>query len=292
MITLLTIGLGLQTAALAQRASDEADSGPPDSSTIAPSVVPSEVGFSRDLSRAKALYFSGEMLEAAQLLSDLWSRMQQGEDPGPEARREALTYLCEIRYRQNSLDVAEAVLRWLFARDPNATISPFHHPLEVVTFFRKVQSIVEYERERQTLVQERGPLPLWTYLPLGIPQARQGRTGAAVAYGSAQIAFAAASLGTWLHLRRLERDETRPADLTSEDLARRVRVRTFAVQWPLTAMFYGTWLLSVRDAGRFHRRAETRDQITVLPVGPGASPGLTVVTRFGRGRRALKDRQR
>lgn len=288
MLCVLTIGLGVLYAAFAQAPSD----GPPIPVAplqVEPSVSGSdregdEQGFGRQLSQAKALYFSGEMLEAARRLSDLWTRMQQGEDPGPEARREALTYLCEIRYRQNSLDVAEAVLRWLFARDPDATISPFHHPLEVVTFFRKVQSIVEYEREREELVPVRdGPPPLWTYLPLGIPQARQDRTGAAVAFGSLQVAFAAASIGTWIHVNQLNRLQPQ-GDLTNEERRRRILVRTYAVNWPLSAMFWGTWLLSTRDAQRYRRRVGDLPVVELLPVGPAGTPGLTVVGRFGRRR--------
>jgi len=295
MTFLTTIGLLALGGAFAQATPEgSAASAPAARGALAddaPAPPPPESSFESALARAKARYFSGEVEEAAIILDDLWRRLQGGETPTPEARREALIYLYEIRFKQDALQVAEAVLLWLFEVDPDATISPFRHPVEVVEFFKTVQ---RRGRPRQTIViPDRGPPPVWTFLPLGLPQASQGRTGAAVAYGGLQVAFATASIGLYVHLTRLQRGDGLPDGLTTAEQRQRVRFRTYALQWPTAALFYATWGLSVNDGLRRWRRDRPSPSeqlgVEVVPMGPGLTPGVTLTLRPGAPRRPPSD---
>jgi len=294
MFAVTTIALGAAAIAFAQAPLPDGESPRPEPPPIVLEPVPrpppsrddlveEDATFERQLASAKASYFSGDIVEAASLLQDLWDRMREGEEPGAELRREALSYLSEIRYRQDALDVAEAVLRWLLEHDPAATMSPFHHPAEVVQFFEKVQAKYEMEQQQRRIDAQRGPPPLWTFLPLGYPQARQGRTGAALAFGGLQIAFGATNLALRQHLKAID-TETVPAGVTVEELEQRVRLLTHGIQWPSAVLFYGTWVLSAGDALRQRRRPDDEPPttgFTVVPMGPRGTFGLTLVGRLG-----------
>ena len=278
MFAVMTIGLGAASAAFAQAT-------PPDA--MAPASLPDEQGFRAQLDRAKARYFSSDMIGAASLLEDLWDRMRHGEDPGTEARRETMTFLCEIRYRQSALEVAESTVRWLLKVEPDATISPFHHPREVVSFFDTIRRQVELERQEELLKPTRRPPPVWTFLPLGIPQARQGRTGAAVVYGGLQVAFGATALATRVHAKRIANVELSETRFTDEQLDRRIPIVTYGVVWPTTLLFYSTWGLSVLDGIR-HRGEVTspsEPNLVLVPIGPRGTTGFTATATLRRRRR-------
>lgn len=272
MFAVLTIGWGVPAISFAQAPDDP----PPIVLQPVPAPLRSEEdGFALQLAKAKVSYFSGDVFEAARAFQDLWDRMREGEDPGPEDRREALTYLAEIRYRQNALEVAEAVLRWLLDRDPEATMSPFHHPMEVVKFFETVRDKVALEQQQKLLTPQLPPPSVWSFMPLGIPQAHQGRTGAAVAYGGLQVALAATSIGLWVHLKRLDQPDNVPAGWSRAKLERQIALRTYGVNWPVSALFYATWGLSARDALRHRRPNGHPPDLTMVPLGPRGTTGLT-----------------
>lgn len=269
MLSLVTIGVGAMTFAVAQPAPGRGG----------PSELSVEDGFRAQLDEAKDAYFSGDLDAAEARMANLWTRMKNGEDPGAEARAETLTYLGEIWYRQKSFVAADAAFRWLLERDPDATMSPFHHPAEVVRAFDQVREQLRIEQARPVEPPPSVNPPAWTFLPFGVPQARQGRRGAAIAYGTAQAALAAGSLGTLVYLRVNDpRGDEFPNGRTEEEQARWINQRRYGVQWPLTFGFYAAWALSVRDSRRVWRQEQRA--LTVVPLGPPGTPGLTLTHRF------------
>ncbi|MEN0063284.1 MAG: hypothetical protein AAGA48_14115 [Myxococcota bacterium] len=285
MFIMATIGIAFVDAAFAQATPPETEPAPP----LPPPAVLEPVpeldpsSFEQQLAIAKSRYFSGETEKAAYLMTLLWDRMKRGEDPGPKMRAETLTYLGEIHYKASALVEAEEVFRWLFEEDPNAEISPFHHPMEVVTFFKTIKAKVELER-RQALSSPPNPgaPPVWTFMPLGIPQATQGRGGAALAFGGLQAALVATNIALYFHLSNVDvGPENHPRGWTSDERSQRVSRLTYGVQWPAATLFYVTWTLSARDGVRHWRRGDVKRDLTVIPLGPRATPGLTLTHRFG-----------
>ena len=250
---------------------------PPDSS---------QDSFGSVLQVAKQRYFAGELPYARELLLGLKERLALGEAPPLEIAVEAMTYLGEVQYKLGDREGAEAAFRFIFERNPDAPISPYHHPIEVVALFDVVRA--EVKASQQAALQEQlrqtppdiGRAPLWTYAPFGIAQIRQRRPGAAITFGGLQIGFGVASV---LMFQEVERINQPPPDRNNDEqydaITRRGLQQKYLVQWPVTLGFYAVWAASIADA---QRRWRADQQETIIEVGPVGerSPGVLLHRRF------------
>jgi hypothetical protein len=218
--------------------------------------------FARALERAKNTYFAGDHVAALQAFRALHIRLLQGEEPPWDLASETVIYLGEIENKLGNDREADGAFRWLLEQDPDTPISPYHHPMDVVGRFELMRQTVLAERARTpdevgVAVVRANPLPVWGYLPLGIPQFTSKRPAAGVLFGGLQTAFGVASVALFRHLDSVNVSARgHPSEWTDEEIETRVRVRRYAVQWPCTVAFYGTWLLSYADARKAHRASQ------------------------------------
>lgn len=246
---------------------------------------PDEDDFGAVLANAKKAYFSGSHSEALDLLRDLQIRLLMGENVDEKEAAEALIYLGEIHFTLGQDSEAQAAFRWVLERDPETEISPYHHPMDVIGLFELVRRTVREEAgeppEPPRIAEEPIPrLPVWGYLPLGVPQFAQRRTGAGVLHASIQTGLGIASLATFAHLQTINVDERgHPLDWNRQEIAERVRARRYYMQWPLTVGFYGAWAVSLADA-QTHWRRSHRPQVALQPITRGSGMGVAVRGRF------------
>jgi tetratricopeptide (TPR) repeat protein len=227
-------------------------------------VGTAESSFDTVLREAKEHYFQGEPQAARELLQGLQLRLYAGEEAPWATVVEALTYLGEIYYVQGNQQQAEIAFRYLLERDPQTPISPFHHTIEVVNLFELVRTTVLAEQEDLPPVLA----PVSTYLPLGIPQLAQGRTGAGLLYGGLQTALVVTSIVTFVQVDGLNGPEPRLRPrLPQQEREQRVAELRYGVQWPATFGFYMLWGISTIDAARWHQRHLGRQK----PVSLGLS---------------------
>lgn len=212
--------------------------------------------FTEVLAGAKQHWFEGRAELAREWLATLHGRVVHGEVvPGPEVA-EALTWLGEVQYLDGDPDAARLTFLDLLQREPDAEISPYHHPTEVVNLFDLVRTEV---RARNTPPPPpppppRPPAPVWVLAPFGIPQFGQGRTGAGFTSAGIQVALGAASIGTYAVLRNRWNDDDQPGIPLDSPRERTVERWRYRAQWPATFAFYGAWALGSWEAARHHRR--------------------------------------
>jgi hypothetical protein len=236
-------------------------------------VGAADSSFDTVLREAKQRYFQGEPEAARELLQGLQLRLYAGEEAPWDTVVEALTYLGEIHYVQGNQQQAEIAFRYLLERDPEAPISPFHHTIEVVNLFELVRTTVLSERETEPVERPMVPAPFSTYLPLGIPQLAQGRTGGGLLYGGLQAALGVTSLVAYVNVRGSNSQQRqRPRD-EPDELARQVDQLRYGVQWPATFGFYMLWGISTIDAARWHQRHLGRQRPVTLGVSPAGPLG-------------------
>jgi hypothetical protein len=271
---------------LAAVASGPAHAQAPDPAPTDPSPsAPEEGSFAAELDDAKALYFQGDLDQSLLAFRALQLRQAQAPDVVPfDEAVEALTYLGEILVKRGDDDEAGRVFRTILERDLDVRISPYHHPADVVFVFNRVREQIAAERAAE--IPERPvipPAPATTYLPLGLPQLAQGRAGPGVWFGGGQVVLGGLAVGTYLHLRVVNRPaETHPLGWTEEQIVRRTQTRRYGVQWPATIGFYALWMASSVEArGAWRRRhlEESRARVVPLfvPPLPGAQPAPAVV---------------
>jgi hypothetical protein len=217
---------------------------------------------------------------ARDLLRGLQARVEAGEDPAWDLVVDALTYYGEIEYEAGDHDGASATFRVLLERDVETPISPYHHPLEVVSWFEVVRNLVRAER---ALVEvpppapfDPPPAPLWTFAPFGIPQLAQGRTAAGAVYGGLQAGFGIASLALFGGLAFVKDDPVQNGEpWTPGQVRQQVQLRRYLLQWPVTIGFYATWGISAIDAARWHQSHATR-----VGIVPGRTPTVVLSGSF------------
>jgi hypothetical protein len=244
-----------------------------------PELDPQSAPFEEVLRASKQLWFEGRTEVAREWFSLLHGRVLAGEDVAPDDVAEALTWLGEVQYQDGDPDAAHLTFLSLLRRDPSRTISPYHHPTEVVNLFELVRAEVQAERQPPppAPVPPRPPAPAWVLAPLGVPQLAQGRVGAAVASGGVQLALGATSIAASVHLGRINGKEQpgipfgSPRELT-------VQRWRYGVQWPATLLFYGSWAAGSWEAARHFRRSWTIEPA----VGFAPRPGGGVVAVSGR----------
>jgi len=250
---------------------------PPDPPTP---VAVADLEFTAVLAYAKQQYFQGRLDVSLTLLEMLDNRLDLGEDPGEAARAETLIYLGELRLQRSDPQGARDAFRSLLRRTPDASISAYHHPADVVNVFELVRNEVQRERERSSLDEpplsrtRSRRLPAHTFAPLGIPQFAQRHPVRGLGFGVLQAAAGAASIGSMLHLDAVSvEEEGHPRGWTSEFRDRRIQQIRHQLQWPSTFAFYGLWAWSIGDAMAFHRKQPIR--VGVGRIGRTA-PGVVL----------------
>ena len=238
--------------------------------------------FDNVLAAAKQRYFDGEQGAALTLFEDLYRRLRAGETTSWTAAADALTYLGEIYYRLDRQLETESVFRWLLERDPETPISPYEHPVEVVSLFDTVRASVKAQEASirpQIPAPRAGPAPLWTYAPFGIPQFKQRRPVAGALFGGLQIGLGVASIALARHIDFINVPASEhPLAWTPDQIRINVQGRRFFGQVPVTAAAYAMWGFSVLDA-QGHRRRQAKLRIRVYPYGDKYT-GLSVGGTF------------
>jgi len=257
--------------------------------------VSADAGFMVVLDQAKSAYFDGGHAAARALLEELAQRIRQGEQVDEEAVAEALTYLGEIQYKSGDQAASWDTFREILIRDTSRTISPYHHPNDVVAWFELVRRQVIQELDNTpdptppdpVTPPHGGPpwvgndrvhisMPWTAYAPLGLPQLAGGRPGRGALYGVGELALGTLSVVGYLRLNQVNH----PSIIVTGGARVEAQVYKKAVQWPATVGFYGLWLASHLDE-RQHRRADAAAVTTLarLDIGPQRVT-LTVSSAF------------
>lgn len=259
------------TLASAQEGPVEAPAPEPGSVEAAPEAAPPT--WEQRLAAAKEAYFQGGHDEALALLRELVSTAEAEGVAAPLAQ-EAGLYLGEVLYKSGDQAAAWDVFHGLLTADPDLTISPYHHPTEVIAWFELVrrqvqQDLAAKDPDPPPPPPPIGRTPLWVYLPLGLGDFMQGELGAGVGWGAAQLGAGALSIGMyrWIDAHN---DANQPAGWDAD----RVNALRFRVQFPATFAFYALWAGGALDARARWRRHQA--EVVLLP----APQGLVLHARF------------
>lgn len=236
-----------------------------------------QVDVATALQEARQLYFQGEHQQALAAFQRILERLQGGEVAAPEVEAQVAMYLGEVQYQLGDRTAAWRTFEWLLRRQPDLEMSPLRHPREVIGWFDLVRQRVRQELDRPPdPVPPPPPLPVWGYLPLGIPQLAQGQTSRGMVYGGLQLGLAGLSIGTWFRLARIN-GPNHPPGLDDDEVAALVQRERFLIQWPATVGAYAFYAVSVLDGRRtWFRRHEL--EVALLPAPD--RPGILLVGRF------------
>jgi hypothetical protein len=249
-------------------------------------AVPSDISFAAELERAKQAYFEGRSAEAFEQFRRLELRLKSGGETPPWSEAvEAMTWLAEIQFTRGDVEAAEATFRWILERDvATPMLSPYHHPIDVVSLFEEVRVDIENERrvdadrEPVVTVVARPTPPSWTFTPLGVPQLAQGKTGLGITLGALQLGFGVTSIVTNLRLSEINRDlEAQNPPPSNAEIDAQYRPgyrRLHYVNWASVGLLGATWIVSVVDGrGTWNKRHEL-GTFTIGPT-PAGVPGVT-----------------
>ena len=265
-------GLWLMTVASAA----EAPAGAPKPASV------QQVTFGEQLAQAKRMYFAGAHLGSLELFEALEIQLMEAgvrASVGSALGAEALLYLGEVLHVLGRIDESNAAFEKLFRWDLEYPVSPYRHPIEVVRSAERVRAGVKRDIVPEpTPVLEERRFPVTGYLPFGIPQMAEGRVGAALAFGAAQVGLGVASIALFTQINAVNvPSDGHPNGWTANQVATEVNQQRYAVQWPVSILFYGSWMWSYSDARRhWNAREQQRVQAVVSP-GPN---GLVVSGRF------------
>lgn len=209
------------------------------------------------LEAIKAVYFGGGHVEAHRALDALAAQCDPSEPEERNTLIEALVYRGEIEFVTDDRAASWDSFSEVLSLDPSYQISTFLHPTEVVDWFSLVQREVAATRDVPPPPppdpEPAPPPPVWTFAPGGIPQLRQGRTGAGLAFGTAQLATGGASIALHLAMRDWKREIQATGGADDPRIPAFNRLR-YGVQIPATVAFYALWAWSVVDGRRTWRR--------------------------------------
>jgi len=240
--------------------------------------------FAEVLEYAKGRYFEGGHQEALELLLGLEERLAGGEEVGDDLQGEALIYLGEIQYVMGDTLDSWDTFEFLLQRNPDQIISIYHHPPEVVNWFGLVrremlQSMADTPDDPPPRVIDPGPAPWWTWAPLGTPQFAQRRPVAGAAFAGIQSGLGVASIALYRDLQKRARDDDGDLRDMDTDEFRRFQSRR-AIQWAVTAGWWGAWLASSADARRFHRNSLVEGGSVTVGTTEGGGAMLLVSGRL------------
>lgn len=222
----------------------------------APVEIPRPVDLAQALEDAKQTYFRGGHREALAILEELQLRMLMDDEAvDREVAIGVLTYLGEIRYLMGEYELARLAFVELLKIDPEVSLSTLEHPTAIVGHLEQLRRELEATTETTVEVPPPPPefrrLPWWGYAPLGIPQLGQQQLTRGMIYATLQTGFAIGSIGLLSHLQFFNGTLLAPRQWPAEDFSdayQQVQTQRFALQWPLTAAFYLTWVVSHIDA--------------------------------------------
>ena len=233
--------------------------------------------FDERLAEAKKQYFAGGHEAALAILQDLHERLEAGEQAGPALAEEVLLYLGEIEFKLGHHKQAWLIFEQLLQVNPNVSMSPYHHPTEVIAWFELVRRKVQQGQTQagSDIELPMDPAPTWVYTPFGVPQFRNGQRGKGITYATLQGASMAASIGMYVHLKTLAADP----DLSADEL-RTIKWQRFGVQWPITTLFYALWVHSAVQ-GRGAWRAAQQPGVTAgLTSSPASGTSIALTVTF------------
>lgn len=171
----------------------------------------------------------------------------------PGLRQEARVYLGELLFTEGDEEGARRFFEQVLLADPGYTLDPFTHPPDVCGYFDYVRAYLGPARPPPAEVPPPVPLrlpatPTSAFLPMGVYQFREGRSGAAMGLLGSQVAFVGANAALWVLLAL---DPT----YTAGDAAEERRLKAMRAWTGVTAAgFYTSWVWGVRDATRHWRR--------------------------------------
>lgn len=163
-------------------------------------------------------------------------------DPIDALHLKALVFLGEVAYklgdRERSLEAFQTVLTF----QPEYQISLIDHDPDAVSLFQ-LAKVLEKQKPDPVLPPPTTPtavptLPSWTFAPFGVPQFKNGRPVAGAAHAVLQAAGASLSIGMFVHISKNWDRPYKPKEVQRANLLR------FGVQWPATALFWGSYLAS------------------------------------------------
>jgi tetratricopeptide (TPR) repeat protein len=195
------------------------------------------------------------------------------EPEAPAAlRQEARVYLGELLYTEGDEDGARRFFEQVLLADPAYTLDPFTHPPDVCGYFDYVRAYLGPAKpppvEPPPPVPVRLPAtPPSAFLPLGVYQLREGRTGAGLGLLGSQLAFVGSNAALWV-LLALDHS------YTAGDAAEERRLKAMRAWTGVTAAgFYTSWVWGMSDATRHWRRvAGPRAMQAQQSAGPPPSP--------------------
>ncbi len=267
---------------LAARAAEPAPIAPETPAEAAPPLHPLTSPFEQVLAAAKHEYFAGRPNQALPLFETLQRRIEAGEQIPPEIAADALVYLGDVHLSQGRIEAAKLAFRQALAVAPEYLVNPYHHPVEVGYYFDRAREEVEAERAASAAPPPppRPPIPLWGYLPFGVPQVAQGQPGRGLLYGGLQLGLGVTSLAVMVDLQDENGTWWAPREWREEEYEagwRRIQTRRWAVQLPAFFGFYAVWAISVAD-GRETWKSTPVPVLGVTPTGRG--PTMGVAWRF------------
>lgn len=167
-----------------------------------------------------------------------------GDAPEPidALHLKALVFLGEVAYklgdRERSLEAFQTVL----THQPEYQISLIDHDPDAVSLFQLARVL---EKQKPAPIAPAPPtpalaptIPAWTFAPFGVPQFKNGRPVAGAAHAVLQAAGASLSVGMFVHISKNWDRPYKPKEVQRANLLR------FGVQWPATALFWGSYLVS------------------------------------------------
>ncbi len=252
----------------------EVDEAPPDAEGSAPDPA---LSYEDALEHAKLEYFQGEHEIARAALRALRARMEADDVGGSDTWEETLRYLGEVEYLLGDRAAAWRTFEAMLLARPEATMTTFNHPADVVHWFELVrQGLAQQQPPPPPPPLPPSPPPAWTYAPLGAPQFGLAQPRRGATYAVLQTAFGALSIGAFVHLTTINKADN-PLGLSQDALAQRVAITRWAIQWPATLAFYGLWAGSHLDARRAWR---ARERVEVSVQVGNQRLGLALDGRF------------
>lgn len=229
------------------------------------------------LEHAREVYISGCPQRALLLFQDLtdnWS--------GEKADRnqlKALAFLAEVKYKLGDREGSLLTFQRILAINPGYQISVLDHDPEAVSLFKLAQALRENEPPppapppKPDVSSKPLKLPAYGYLPFGTPQFKQRKPGLGALHATLQTTTAVASIGLHIHMARKWSAPFRATDVKQANVLR------YGVQWPVTLVFWGSYLISHFQARKhWKNNPPTAPMVTVQFEGHREYFGVS--TRF------------
>ena len=194
------------------------------------------------LDYSRDAYISGCHQQALVLFNELTSEWPGVE--GSKTHLKALSFLGEVKYKLGDREGSLLTFQGILEREPNYQISVLDHDPEAVSLFELAKALHEKTPPQPVtppapIVPKTPPkLPVYGYLPFGVPQFRQKKPGLGALHVGLQSTAAVASIGLHIYMTRKWSAPFRDAEVKQANILR------YGVQWPITLVFWGSYLAS------------------------------------------------